>query len=89
MSNENVADSEINILSLCTGLAGLDTGLKIAVPGARLVCAVEREAYCAAVLLARMEQEALEPCPVWCGDIKEFNGSPWSGVVDIITAGYP
>ena len=82
-------NSDFNILSLCTGIAGLELGLHIAIPGARLVGCVERDAAAAAVLLARMEETALEPCPIWCGDIKEFNGSPWRGVVDLISAGYP
>lgn len=49
---------------------------------------VEREAYAASVLVARMEDQALDSAPIW-DDIKTFDGKPWSGRVDIIAAGYP
>ncbi len=77
------------IMSLCSGVAGLDLGLQLAVPRARIVVYVEREAYPAAILLARMEDKSLEPAPIWCGDIGEFDGKPWRGCVDILTSGYP
>jgi DNA (cytosine-5)-methyltransferase 1 len=54
----------------------------------RAICHVEREAYATTVLVARMEEEALDPAPVW-DDIKTFDGIPWRGVVDLVTAGYP
>ena len=75
-------------LSLCAGAAGLDLALHIACEGYRTVGYVEREAYAAAVLVARMEDTALDRAPVW-DDIATFDGSAWRGVVDILTAGYP
>ena len=75
-------------LSLCSGAGGLDLGLHLAVPGYRAVGYVERDAYAAAVLVARMEDAALAPAPVW-DDIATFDGRPWRGAVDIVTAGYP
>lgn len=85
----NVGDAPIHILSLCSGIAGLDLGVQLAVPRSRIVGYVEANPYCAAILLARMEEKILDPAPVWCGDIKEFDGSQWYGSVDLITAGYP
>lgn len=82
-------DTPVNILSLCSGIAGLDLGVSLAVPGSRGVGYVEREAYAAACILARMEYAALEPAPFWCGDLADFDGRPWCGAVDILTAGYP
>ncbi len=75
-------------LSLCSGAGGLDLGLTIAMPGYRTVGYVERETYAAAILVARMEEAALAPAPVWDA-VATFDGRPWRGAVDIITAGYP
>ncbi|MEC3860113.1 DNA cytosine methyltransferase [Mesobacterium sp. TK19101] len=75
-------------LSLCSGAGGLDLGLAIALPGYRTVGHVERETYAAAILVARMEEAALDCAPVW-DDVASFDGRPWRGAVDIITAGYP
>jgi len=75
-------------LSLCSGAGGLDLGLAIAIPGYRAVGHVERETYAAATLLARMEDASLDRAPVW-DDVGTFDGRPWRGAVDIVTAGYP
>lgn len=75
-------------LSLCAGYAGLDLGIHIAEPRYRTVCYVEREAHAAATLVARMEDAALAPAPVW-DDLKSFDGRPWRDRVHILTAGYP
>lgn len=76
------------VLSLCSGAGGLELGLKLAMPGTRTVCYVEGEAYAAAQLAARMEDETMDAAPVW-SDVKTFDPEPWRGCVDIITAGYP
>lgn len=78
----------LRILSLCTGLGGLDLGIEIAAPNARVVCAVERDAYCAAVLAQGMEQGHIPGAPIW-DDLRTFDGNPWRGAVDCVTAGYP
>lgn len=75
------------ILSLCTGIGGLDLGLNLAI-GARTVCAVEIDKYCQQVLIARQQDGSLEPFPIW-DDLKTFDADEWRGAVDIITAGYP
>lgn len=76
------------ILSLCAGVGGLDLGLRVAQQNARTVCFVEIEAYAAAILATRMEQNALDQAPIWT-DLRTFDGKPWRGLVDCITAGYP
>lgn len=78
----------INGISLCTGAGGLELGIALAEDRVRTVCMVERDAYAAAALVARMEDAALDDAPVW-SDVKTFDGRPWRGAVDIITAGYP
>jgi len=77
------------ILSLFSGVGGLDLGIQIALPGARVLGYVERDAYAAAVLLARMEDSSLEPAPVWIGDIQDVDGSELRGRVDIVCGGFP
>jgi len=75
-------------LSLCSGAGGIDLGLTIAIPGYRTVGHVERETFAAATLVARMEDATLDYAPVW-DDVASFDGRPWRGAVDIVTAGYP
>lgn len=77
-----------NVLSLCSGYGGLDLGVGLATGTAVTVCYVEREAYAAALLVARIQDEALDDAPVW-SDLRTFNGKPWRGVVDCIIGGYP
>ena len=75
-------------LSLCSGAGGIDLGLTVALPGYRTVGHVERETFAAATLVARMEDAALDQAVVW-DDVATFDGRPWRGAVDIVTAGYP
>ncbi|TBN46484.1 DNA cytosine methyltransferase [Paracoccus sediminis] len=82
------ADACLFGLSLCSGAGGLDLGLTIAIPGYRAVGHVERETFAAATLVARMEDASLDQAVVW-DDVGTFDGRPWRGAVDIVTAGYP
>lgn len=75
-------------LALCAGVGGLELGVSLAAPRVRTICFVEREAYAAAILVARMRDGALDPAPIW-SDVATFDAVPWRGVVDIVTAGYP
>ncbi|MCG8506202.1 MAG: DNA cytosine methyltransferase [Sphingomonadales bacterium] len=58
------------------------------VTGARSLVYIEREAYAAATLVARMEDQALDPAPVW-SDMRTFDGRPYRGLVDILISGDP
>jgi hypothetical protein len=84
----NVALRPLRVLSLFSGGGGLDLGIELAVPGSRAVVYVEREAYAAAALVARMEEKALVPAPVW-DDVTTFDGRAWRGVVDCVAGGFP
>jgi DNA (cytosine-5)-methyltransferase 1 len=84
----NVATRPLNILSLCSGGGGLDRGISLALPSSRTVCWVEWEAFAAEFLASSMDQGSLHPAPVW-SDLRTFDGRPWRGLVDGITAGYP
>ena len=75
-------------IELFAGAGGLAHGLKLAVPTIRTVCYVEREAYAAACLVARMEKAQLDSAPVW-DDVGTFDGRPWRGVVDLVSGGFP
>lgn len=77
-----------NGIALCAGVGGLELGLHIAEPGYRSVCYVEREAYAASTLVARMEDKALDNAPLW-DDVTTFDARPWRGKVHILTGGYP
>lgn len=74
-------------ISLFAGGGGLDLGVERAC-GARTVVYVEREAYAAATLAARMEEGRLAPAPIW-SDVCSFDGRPWRGVVDLVHGGFP
>ncbi len=76
----------LRAIELFAGAGGLALGLSGV--GARTVCYVEREAYAAAILVARMEDGGLAPAPVW-SDVRTFDGAPWRGVVDLIAGGFP
>lgn len=87
-----MADSELTVLSLCSGVGGLELGLQAGCDylGLRthVVGYVERDAYAASVLLARMEDEVLEPAPIWCGDLGELPAGELPAI-DCISAGIP
>ena len=84
-----MATRPITGLSICAGVGGLDLGLKLALGEQyRTVCYVERDAYCAAVLVARMADKALDQAPIW-DDLTTFAGKRWRGKVDLVSAGFP
>ena len=78
----------MNGLALCSGIGGICAGLSQAIPGYRTVCHVEKDPYAAAVLATRIEAGDLPSAPIY-SDIRSFDGGPWRGVVDLISAGYP
>ena len=84
MDNPN----QLACLSLCTGYGGIELGLeRVGVP-LRPIAYVEREAFAAANLVAKIEAQQMAPAPVWT-DVKTFPYSDFHGRVDILLAGYP
>ena len=79
---------QLNNLSLCSGGGGLDLGLELALGAIRTVCWVEWEAFAIEYLAKAMEHACLGKAPIWT-DLRTFDGRPWRGIVDSITAGYP
>jgi DNA (cytosine-5)-methyltransferase 1 len=56
--------------------------------GWKTVCAVERDAYCAAVLAQRQADGCLPIFAIW-SDITSFDGRPWRDFVDVVSGGFP
>ena len=75
----------LRALHLCAGYGGFELALRGV---ARTVAHVERDAYAAATLVARMEESRLDRAPVW-PDLCTFDAGPWRGRVDLVTAGFP
>jgi DNA (cytosine-5)-methyltransferase 1 len=73
-------------LALFAGAGGGILGGKLL--GWKCVCAVEIDAFCRQVLLARQRDGILEPFPIW-DDVKTFDGKPWQGYVDLVSGGFP
>lgn len=76
------------ILSICTGIGGLERGIKRAIGPIRTVAYAEIEAFICENLLAGMESGLVDPAPIWC-NLKTFDARPFRGIVDGITGGYP
>lgn len=76
----------MNELALFAGAGGGILGGHLL--GWRIVCAVEREPYAAAVLASRQNDGLLPPFPIW-DDVCTFDGKPWRGRVDVVSGGFP
>lgn len=90
----HVADSKtLQVLSLTSGIGWLDEGVRAGCEHLGFNYCVqgycEWEAYATTVLLARMEDESLEPAPVFCGDLAGLDAVSMRGHVDLIVAGFP
>jgi DNA (cytosine-5)-methyltransferase 1 len=79
-------DHRMRELALFAGAGGGILGGHLL--GWRTVCAVERDAFAAAVLAQRQNDGCLLPFPIW-SDVETFDGRPWRGIVDVISGGFP
>lgn len=77
----------IKELSLFSGAGGGLLGTAHLL-GWETVCYVEWDDYCTQVLNARIDDGYLHDAPIW-DDVRSFDGRPWRGHVDVITAGFP
>jgi DNA (cytosine-5)-methyltransferase 1 len=75
-------------ISLFSGYGGFSLGLRLAGLRVQTVCYVEIDRYCQSLIQARIRDGYLDDAPIW-DDIKTFDGSPWCGSVDLLTAGFP
>jgi site-specific DNA-cytosine methylase len=86
--NVALRPNSLNLISICTGGGGLDLGVELAIPSARSVCLVEREAFGVSQLVSAMQQGLLAQAPVW-SDARTFDGRAWRGAVDGLIGGIP
>ena len=81
-----------NVLDCFSGYGGFQLGLRLTYPDAkfRTVAYIEWDKYCQELLQQRFRDDppTLDPAPIW-DDIKSFDGRPWRGTVDILSAGFP
>jgi DNA-cytosine methyltransferase len=75
-------------ISLCSGYGGIDLGLKRVLQSLRTIAYAEIEAFAVECLLARMEGGQIDAAPIW-SDLKSFPWGAFSGMVDILSGGYP
>lgn len=73
-------------LSLFTGAGGGVWASKLL--GHRIVGYVEREKFCQEVIRQRIRDGLFDDAPVF-DDVRTFNGLPYRGRVDIVSAGFP
>jgi len=78
----------LNGLALCAGVGGLELGIERVFDGYQTVAFVEGEAFAASNLVKKMEEGSLAPAPIW-SDLRTFDGIPWRGKVDVLSAGFP
>ena len=79
----------MNVLSLFSGIGGLDLAVKDVWSGAKTVCYVEIEKYCQQILLRRMEDGSIEQAPIFT-DIFNLRGYGFAeGSIDLIVGGFP
>jgi len=77
----------LNELALFAGAGGGLLATKHLL-GWNTICYVEWNEYCVEVIKARIRDGYLDDAPIW-DDVQTFDGTPWRGCVDIITAGFP
>jgi DNA (cytosine-5)-methyltransferase 1 len=83
------SNKSINIISMCSGIRGIERGLARALGHEpNTIIYVEIEAFIVANLIAGMEAGVLDPAPIWT-DLKTFDGTPFCGKVHGIVAGWP
>ena len=86
MSKDNVDTLTYNLLSLYSGIAGLELGISHVIP-TNTVAYCERELSCIRLLIKRAEEGLLDAAPIYT-DVSTFPDS-FPEPVDIICAGFP
>ena len=80
--------SPISHVSLCAGYGGIDLGLRRVLPTLRTIAYSEREGFCCANLVSKIEAGLMDVAPIWT-DVKTFPWEQFRGCVDILSGGYP
>lgn len=91
-TEETLNELAISTVEVFAGVGMLGEGLRAGLGhlgvSHRTVCYVEREAYAASVLAARMQEGSLDDAPIW-SDVCTFPARRFLGRVDGIVAGFP
>lgn len=87
-SNEYVDTNEQTIISIATGIGGLERGLEQTGLRLRTAAYVEVETFIIANMVAAMEAKRMGSAPIWA-DIKTFPSGSFHRKIHGITAGYP
>ena len=77
-----------SILSICTGMRGLERGIERAIGPVGVGAYVEIEAFINYNLVAQMEQGVVAPAPIWT-DVKTFPAELFRNKIHGIVGGYP
>jgi DNA (cytosine-5)-methyltransferase 1 len=80
--------NSFNVLSLFSGIGGLDLAFKRVFPESNVVGYIERDSYAISVLVARMAEKKLDPAPVYTGDFRDLSPAELPRIHAII-GGYP
>ncbi len=79
---------ELTAISLCSGMLGIERGIKRTGIEVRPVAYVEREAFVCFNLVSQMESGLVDSAPIW-SDVTTFDGQPFRNKVHGIIGGYP
>lgn len=78
---------KLRLVSLFTGYGGIERGLELAGVPFRTIAACEIESWAIANLVSKMEDNTLDPAPIWT-DVKTFPVQCFRGKIDILTGGF-
>lgn len=76
----------VHELAVFAGAGGAILGGRLL--GWRTVCAVELDAYAAAILAQRQNDGCLDVFPIW-SDVCTFDGRPFRRIADVVSLGFP
>ena len=77
----------MNVLSLFSGIGGIDVAVKLVLPGAKTIAYVERDKNCQVLLKARMNDGSLDTAPI-IDDVRDASVASIPDI-DIIIGGFP
>jgi len=81
-------DTHTNIVSLYSGIGGLDLGVRAVLGNHRTLAYCERSIEAASVLEKRASEGSLDEAPIY-SDVKSFPTELFSDKVDFLCAGFP
>ena len=81
-----ISTGRLRELSLFSGAGGgILAGTLL---GWKTIGYVEWDKYCQQIIRARIKDGIYPDAPIF-GDVRSFDGTPWRGYVDVISAGFP